>query len=474
MLARIRQLLAPLTRRFEAATGGRRFDGWRASQFGSVNPEVLAAAAPVRARARHAFANNPWIANGVNAWATALIGAGITPSPQHPSAATRKLLGNAFASWAEIADADGRTDLYGLQAAVATAVVVDGESFAHMRVGPDGLRIQLIPAEFVDESLTQELGDGRRIVAGIEFDAAGNRVAYHVLRQRPTDLYGSYLPPVRVPAADVLHVFKPLGAGQVRGVSWLAPVLLTVNELDQLQDALLVGAKVAAMHAGFLVDQNGAGEPYDATAEGSIFTTGLEPGTLKRLPAGMDVKFSTPQQAHESVAFARLTLESIAAGLGIPEHLLTGNLANANYSSLRAGMVAFRARVEQLQFHIFIPQFCAPLWQRAVTTAVLSGSLDLSDFEARQSDYFACEWLPPKAEWVDPQKDAAAVREMLALGLTSRRKAVASLGYAVEELDEEIAADREREVSLGLSFMASPADSNPEPNPEKEPANDTA
>ena len=39
------------------------------------------------------------------------------------------------------------------------------------------------------------------------------------------------------------------GPGQVRGVSWLAPILLTVNEFDQLQDALLVGAKIAAIGA---------------------------------------------------------------------------------------------------------------------------------------------------------------------------------------------------------------------------------
>ena len=293
-----------------------------------------------------------------------------------------------------LADADRRTDLYGLQAAIAQAVVVDGEAFAHMRVDPDGLRIQLLPAEYVDESLTSEFGDGRRIVP-VSVRWRGQPIAYHVLQQRPTDLYGSYLPPVRVPAADMLHVFKPLGAGQVRGVSWLAPVLLTVNELDQLQDALLVGAKVAAMHAGFLIDQNGTGEPYDATAADGIFTTGLEPGTLKRLPAGMDVKFSAPQQANESVAFARLTLEAIAAGLGVPEHLLTGNFANANYGpcgpACRLPSPRGTASVPRL-----IPQFCNPVWQRAITTSVLSGTLDLPDFEERQGDYFACQSSPPR------------------------------------------------------------------------------
>ncbi len=29
---------------------------------------------------------------------------------------------------------------------------------------------------------------------------------------------------IRVPAADCLHLFKPLAAGQLRGITWLAPV----------------------------------------------------------------------------------------------------------------------------------------------------------------------------------------------------------------------------------------------------------
>ena len=87
MFARIRQLLAPFTQ-LEAA-GGRRYEG-RRQGFGSVNPEVLAAAAPVRSRARYAFANNPWIERR-RRMGHGSCRRGITPSPQHPTAATRKL-----------------------------------------------------------------------------------------------------------------------------------------------------------------------------------------------------------------------------------------------------------------------------------------------------------------------------------------------------------------------------------------------
>jgi len=416
------------------------------------------------------IANNPWAANGVQVLTTALVGAGITPASVHPTPAVRKLLGNTFAAWSDRADADGVTDFGGLQSAATAAMIGDGEAFFHVIVTPDGLRLRLFPAEMVDASHTVELGNGRRIVAGIEFDAAGNRVAYHVSPVRPTDTYTNYAPPVRVRASDIIHLFRPLGAGQVRGISWLAPVLLRLSELDQLEDALLVGAKVAAMHAGFLVDQNGAatGEnPYsDGQQSGSILESGLEPGTLKFLPPGWDVKFSTPQQAAESIGFAQLQLRAVAAGLGVPEHLLTGDLRGANYSSLRAGLVAFRQRLEQIQYHILIPQLLRPVWERVLTLEVLRGSLDAPDFEWRMADYLAAEWYPPAQPWVDPLKDIQAEALAVQNGFRSRRQVVAAQGYGVEDLDAEIAADNRRAAELGLTF------SNPAPDtPEKEEPN---
>ena len=46
--------------------------------------------------------------NGVAAWVTALIGAGITPASQHPNRETRRAIAAMFRRWATRADADGR------------------------------------------------------------------------------------------------------------------------------------------------------------------------------------------------------------------------------------------------------------------------------------------------------------------------------------------------------------------------------
>jgi lambda family phage portal protein len=334
-------------------------------------------------------------------------------------------------------------------AAAVQAEIVDGEAFFIMEDRGGRAVLRQLPAEFVDESMTAELSGGGYIVAGIEFSALGERVAYHIRPARPTDLFLTAREAIRVPAEDVLHIFRPLGPGQVRGVSQLASILLTVNEFDQLQDALLVGAKVAAMHTGFVTDVNnlgGAGEGfYDADALGDI---SLEPGTMRVLPGGLDVKFNTPEQAKDGISFAKLTLGQIAAGLGVPQHLVDGDLTGANYSSLRAGLLPFRAKVEQFVYHTLVPQFLDPVFRRVVADEYLAGRLELPDL----TPAMRVEWLAPRPMQVDPAKDAQAVRELLSMGLTSRRQAVASLGWNVDRIDAEIAADRDRERALGLTF----------------------
>ncbi len=154
-------------------------------------------------------------------------------------------------------------------------------------------------------------------------------------------------------------------------------------------------------------------------------------------------------------------IRAIAAGLGVPAHLVRGDLREANYGSLRAGMVAFRQKLEQIQFGTIIPQLCGPIWERAVSALILRGDLPAADFEAAAALWLGAEHYPPPMPWIDPAKDVAAIRDALEAGLMSRRQAVAERGFDIETLDSEIAADRERETRLQLNFT--PRAATPEP-----------
>ena len=384
--------------------------------------------------------------------------AGIKLFSNHPDRAVRETLQALWLRWTDHADAGDLADFYGLQSMAVRAMIESGESFARLRVSPEAdssvpLSIELLDREQVPTDLHREIGGGARIRAGIEFDSAGHRVAYRVLSFRPGDPLGPLrMAPLRVPAADCLHLFKPLAAGQLRGITWLAPVLLRLHELDQFEDASLVKAKVAALFTGFITDPDGTVGGLSGNNNSGVLTVGMEPGSLIPLPPGADIRFSTPTEHDSYAPFVKNHLRAVAAGMGLPYELVSGDLEGVTYSSIRAGLIEFRRRVEQLQHNIVVYQFCRPVWERFVRLAVLAGDLPAHDFDKNTAAYLGCQWLPPKFDYVDPKKDVEA--EILAIdaGLKSRTQAISERGYDAENIDAEIAADKERADALGLCF----------------------
>ncbi len=340
-------------------------------------------------------------------------------------------------------------------------MVEGGESFARLRVSDDAglpvpLKIEMIARDQIPTAQWVDLRPDNAIRAGIEFGPDGRRLAYWALPFNPTDPSMPILAPLwqpeRIPAGDVLHLFRELVENQLRGLTWLAPVMLRLRELDQYEDAALVRAKIAALMCGFIVNKDGENPAWQAP-QGAETPT-LEPGSLVPLSPGASVEFSKPPDDPNYGGFVKNHLKAIAAGLGVTYHQISGDLSEANYSSLRGGLVEFRRQMEQLQHLTIVPQFCEPVWRRFVMLAVLSGALDAPAFDRDPEPYLAVDWLPPAWDWVDPTKDIAAEVEAINSGLKSRTRSVAEQGYDIETLDAEIAADHERETKLGLDFTA--------------------
>ena len=453
--------------RLEGAMARRRLRGWQ-PPLENVNALVASGGPRLLARARELVVTNGYAANACEAFAANLVGDGIKPSSLIAERETRDRVQRLWLAWTDEADADGLTDVYGLQAMAAREMFVAGECFLRLRPRrqQDGLavplQLQLLQSEMLPFEKTEELPSGNRIRCGIEFDALGRRVAYHFRRRHPGDSTdrGPAIPEtVRVPAADVLHVYRPLDAGQIRGLPHVAPAMVRLFLLDQYDDAELDRKKTAAMFAGFITKT----APEEAlmgeveAAEDGTGTASLEPGTLQVLLPGEDVKFSSPADVgggYES--FQYRTLLGVSAALGLPYHLVTGDVRQANYSSLRAELVEFRRRIEQLQHGVMAHQLCRPVWARWMDAAVLSGALDLADYERAPGPWRAVQWIPPRWDWVDPLKDIQAQVLAIEAGLLSRRKAVEATGYDIEEIDGENAVDAERAAGLGLGYRASP------------------
>ena len=437
-------------RSLEAAGGGRRWAG--APVIRDARSSILAGAGTVSARAQSYVLNNAHGTRAVNALAGAIIGTGITPRPQHEAEAIRRSLGRDFGAWGDEADADGRLDFYGLQDAVVRDLITFGEAVVVFAADERTMapRLRRLHPEQLDRSKTQLLPDGA-IVQGVEFDRMGRRRAYWILPTAPGDgLTMGSLTPERYPAAQVMHVYRPLVPGQARGLSWFAPVLLPASTLDQLIDAMLVRAKVAAMFVGSIVDVDGSGAGYDGTQKGQELDVSVEPGAVRVEQPGKELKWNEPPLAGDAPKLATETLRMIATGVGCTYEQLTGDYSMVNYSSARAGILEFRRFIEMVQHHIIVHQFCRPIWQRFIQFEVLRGAIGATSYQSDRYAFEAVKWLPPAWPSIDPSKDASAAETNLKLNITSRSALVAEAGYAIEDLDAEIAADRDRAKKLGI------------------------
>lgn len=439
-------------RSFDGASGGRRWKN--AAAMPVTIAAQLGARRTLAERARYYSANHPLAASGVEAWVSALVGTGIKPQSAHPDAAVRALINAKFEASTDHTDPEGAQDHYAQQALAVRRMVIDGECFALLENTTGGLCVRLIDAEQIDGALHRELPGGARITAGIEFTATGRRVAYWMFEDRPGLPTMRGYQAVRVSAQDVLHLYRLDTPGQVRGISWFAPVLLRLLEHDQSIDAQLTRQKLSAMLTGFVIDANTDAFSGENKGNGQLEVS-LEPGTMQRLDPGQDVKFSDPANVGaEVLGFFTMTAREIAAGLGVPYETLTGDLSGVNYSSIRAGLVQFRRRVEAIQHHTVVHQFVRPIWRRFVTTEILRGRINAPGFERDPEAYLAATFYPPKQDWVDPAKDVDAELAAIAGGLKSRRQSVAERGMDLEVLDAEIAADARRATAMGLDFSA--------------------
>ena len=450
----------------EAAGSGRRAVAWRPGNPGAL-ATTFATGHDLRVKSRDLVRRNAWAGSAVDAFVTNCIGTGIKPQSITTDAAFREAVHALWWDWCAEADADGVTDFYGLQALACRAMLEGGECFVRLRVRrpEDGLavplQIQLLEAEHVPLTFNTTLPSGNLVRGGIEFDRLGRRVAYHLTRVHPGD---PAMRPrdhdlVRVPADRIAHLFRPLRPGQIRGEPWLARALVKLDELDQYDDAALVKAKVAALFTGFVVspDPEDAVMGGDEPDEDGVVEASLEPGTMRRLRPGQDVRFAEPADAGSSYeGFFRNQLRAVATAAGVTYEQLSGDLTQVNYSSIRAGLLEFRRRCETIQHAVVVHQLCRPVWREWMSTAVLAGALEAPGFAADPARYLTAKWIPQGWQWVDPEKEFKAVVLAIRAGLMSRSEAISAFGYDAEEIDREIAADNARADALGLVLDSDP------------------
>jgi lambda family phage portal protein len=429
---------------YDGARTDRRTGGW-VTTGKSANAEIAAAIVKLRERSRDLVRNNAYAARAVAEVVGNAIGTGITVQARSGSPDLDKAINAAWTAWMEQCDADSQLDFFGIQALVARTVFESGECLVRFRQRRPGdgfqipLQLQVLEPDYLDQSKTQKTETGY-VIQGVEFDLVGRRTYYWLFGQHPgeitqTSLRGS-LVSARVPASEVLHIYRKDRPGQVRGVPWLAPVVITLRDLDEYEEAELVRKKIEACFAAFVTQPQGPEGPSIAPAATDP-TTGkriesFEPGMIEYLKPGEEITFSTPSTSTGYREYVAAKQAQIATGLQLTYEQLTGDLSRVNYSSYRAGLLSFRNGIEAFRWLTFIPMFCAAVWERFLTVAYIAGAIP-------NPGPFRAEWTPPGFGSVDPYKDSVATLNRIRAGTLTLRQAIAEQGYDPDTQLDQIA-----------------------------------
>ena len=441
---------------YEGATTGRRGASFR-RRATDANAETRGQLGPLRDGSRDFMRNNPWAARGKQAISHNVVGSGILPHAEGGTETAREtaetLLVEHFDSVA--VDADGRADLYGLQMAILSAVVESGEVLVRRRRRrvEDGLplpfQLQVLEPDFLDSHRDGPLSGGGRIVQGVEFDAIGRRAAYWLFPEHPGGISAGMVTGMtsrRVPAGDVAHIYRMDRPGQVRGVPWLAPVMLRLRDFADYEDAQLMRQKIAACFAAFERDVDGGGaatSPLTGAAGGNdpAVQEHLEPGLIQKLGPGRTIEFANPPSVDGFRDYSATQLRAIATGLGITYEALSGDLSNVNFSSARMGWLEMQRNVDVWRWHLLAPQFLAPLERWFLEAGRVSGRL---------TQPVGLRWTAPRREMIDPTREVPANRDAVRSGQKTPSDLVRESGRDPAAHWSEYQADMETLDRLGL------------------------
>lgn len=479
--ARLRDALAalrgrPRRRSYAAGQLTRLSNTWQTDP-GSINRSLRYELRTLRARARQLSENDGYAAKFLGSCVANIAG----PQPFRLQAKIKRprgtldsranrMLETAWREWTTTeCDAAGRSNLDAIHRTVIRCLARDGEVLIRYRIeGAHGLRLQVLDIDRLDEERNEQLAGGNVIKMGVELNGSGRPVAYHLLREHPGEvgLWNTMglRESLRVDAREILHVFVPHSAEQVRGVPWMAPVMARLWNISGFEEAAVISARTGASKMGFYVSPDGAlpATVSDGTDSSGRFVQDAEPGTFEVLPSGYDFKTWDPQFPDTAVEpFIRTTLRGIAAGLGIAYHSLANDPSNVNYSTARVALLEERDVWGSIQAW-YVDHVCRPIFEEWRSAAV---SKKILPNDALADRYGEVWWQCKTWDWVDPLKDTQAEIEALKTGLTSRTRIAAERGRDIEDIFDEIAAENAlaAEKGLELSLGGEPPELETEP-----------
>jgi lambda family phage portal protein len=419
---------------------------------GSATTDIIGDLPMLRARSRDQMRNAPVALGALNTATSQVIGTGLSFTPaidtdylgldDEQAAAWQQDAKRRFDAWAISTDCDigRRLNFYGLQELTFRSMLESGDVFVLTprveRASAEArLALQLIEADRVCNP--DRKPDTDNLIDGIELSGnTGEALAVHVARQHPGDRRVTNLKWDRVGVRgektgrmNVIHLFKPLRPGQVRGVPWIAPIIEPLKQLSRWTDAELNAAVVSGLFSVFVkMDPDAFQDLFDSDAQTGIIQNAgqwsgeMDSGKAINLLPGESIETSTPGRPNpEFDPFWTAMVRQIGMALEVPFEVLVMHF-QSSYSAARGALLmawrTWRSRRDFMSTYL-----CQPVYELWLADEIASGRIRAPGFFADPITRAAWSrgfWTGDGPGSIDPVKEVQAAEKRVAMGISTK------------------------------------------------------
>lgn len=450
-----------------------------------VSDDIRQAWAPATARTIEALQNNGWIAGGVEAAISTIIGTGLklNATPDHEVLGMTASEADAWSRRVERryearcrnpfeCDAAGQYTFGQMEAAHLRQFFATGEGITQfLMFSRPGIqsrtRARLLPSHW----LSRDTNVSERLHQGVRLDNHGAPVSYRFkikdgngvqqdVEYRARDRHGRPI---------IKHIFDGM-PGQYRGITVFAPVLRTIQHYDKLTGSTLAASFLHAMFAATIESEYPTEDVLNAIG-GDVPMTGFmkelngwhenvdiklgEYGRIPHLFAGEKLNLQGSKYPNANYeALANFLLREIARCLGCLFEDLTGDYRGATYSSLQNGIAKIWPITLYRREHIAMP------FKQADYEAWLEEDIDagrtpfpggINGFLRNKAAACRTQLIGPPKPVADELKAARADEIYFNLGVKSQARIAADRGDDIADVHEQLKRERESRERHGLS-----------------------
>lgn len=443
-------------RSYDAGDFSRLNSGWRVSND-SAEVTDRNSREWVRARARDLERNSDVMNSVLGAYKRNVLGSGFQLQAKSKNTDLNKELERLWKKWCKARNCDVTAN-QSLNEILRMAIVrkrVDGGILFVKRYTKEGMipfSLQMVEVDELDIGFQSPHEPKNKVVGGIEYNEYNRPVGYWI-KQYQVDGF-ALTTPVFVKADDVIFYFTKKRPSQIREMSDMSPTVTRIRDVNEFITAVSVKQRIEACLAVFIKKQlpvsglgrNGVAIPGDKNSyDGKTLT----PGMIKELNAGDEVQVVNPAgQSADATSFVKLQQRLVGAGQGLSYEVTSRDMSETNYASARQGAIE-----DEMTFHEEkerILHILDEIYESFVISCVMSRTVNVRDFWEKKDEYLMHEWIQPPKKWIDPQKEAGAMKTALSTGVKTYKQVCAENGADWRTQIDDVAEVRDYAASKGF------------------------